>query len=353
MTVSPHIDYITERIQIAGQPINPNDMEAYLIEVIKSVKAEDLRPTYFELLMATAYYVFSRQKVDCAVIETGIGGLLDGTNVVENPSKVCVITDIGLDHTEILGNTVAQIAGQKAGIIQRGNHVVMIRQQDDVVSVIQDRVDAVGATLTILENEMTSSDDFRHRNWRLANAAVGVANSSWGVTMAQAGELPQYDPAQEANLDLFSPPGRLEVHKLLDGRTLILDGAHNPQKLAGLSRMLVQMGASDIAVVANLLKAPSSKLEDSLAVLAEFSSSLIVPNFEVMQDLGKVSVEASEFVARARSLGFSDAQVAAGPGPALQDLLHKPNKWLLVTGSLYLVAQTRSAMREAGMIDSL
>ena len=106
LTVSPHIDSITERVQINGRPLPDEQFCSELEQFLKIVKTAPQAPSFFELLYVFSLWVFARAKVDYAVVETGMGGLFDATNIVTRPDKICIITDIGLDHTHILGDTV-------------------------------------------------------------------------------------------------------------------------------------------------------------------------------------------------------------------------------------------------------
>ncbi len=121
LTVSPHIDTIAERVQIDGLPLPETEFCRELGIFLDIVEFAEAPPSYFELLYAFALWVFERQQVDYAVVETGMGGLYDATNVASRPDKVCVITDIGFDHTHILGKTLPEIAAQKVGIVHDHN----------------------------------------------------------------------------------------------------------------------------------------------------------------------------------------------------------------------------------------
>ncbi|MCA9326649.1 hypothetical protein KC976_03555, partial [Candidatus Saccharibacteria bacterium] len=120
LSVSPHVDQINERLQINGQPLSEAEFCQVLTEFLNAIKDAPVKPSYFELLTAMAFWEYARRGVDAAVMEVGLGGLLDATNVISRRDKICLITDIGLDHTEILGDTLVEIAQQKAGIIQPG-----------------------------------------------------------------------------------------------------------------------------------------------------------------------------------------------------------------------------------------
>jgi dihydrofolate synthase/folylpolyglutamate synthase len=340
LTVSPHITAINERLQIGGEPLEAVRYVAYANEFLDLVRQMDIRPTYFELLVAMAYWVFAKERVDYAVVETGLGGLLDGTNVVSRADKVCVITDIGLDHTEILGDTVEAITAQKAGIIQPGNHVVVRQQDSDIFQAIEKAVKQQQATLTVVQDEWVpdSLPELQHHNWVLALATFRYLQARDGL-----GDLTR---KQQEGVALQTPPGRWELYRYHD-KTIILDGAHNPQKLQTLSESLHVTGHTSAAVMANLVKAPEQKIRQSLEIMKAFTSHLIVPEFKVGQDLkGRQSLSAAAFAELAKSVGMSDVEIEPDAQHALRLLLARPEKALIVTGSLYLVSRVRSDIRQ-------
>lgn len=146
---SPHLVTIRERVRIGGRKISPTgliDAAEKVRQAISELNANDLRqPTFFEVYTALAFQAFADAGVDVAVIEAGLGGRLDATNVIT--PMVTVITSIDLDHTHILGNTVQEIAAEKAGIIKPGTPVVIARQTPEVHDVLAERAAQVGAPL--------------------------------------------------------------------------------------------------------------------------------------------------------------------------------------------------------------
>jgi len=146
---SPHLVTVRERLRIDGQKISSDgliDAAEKLRQAIADIEADDLRPpTFFEVYTALAFQAFSDAAVDVAVIETGLGGRLDATNVIT--PMVAVITSIGLDHTHILGKTLPEIAGEKAGIIKPGIPAVAAHQAPEVYDVLAERATQVGAPL--------------------------------------------------------------------------------------------------------------------------------------------------------------------------------------------------------------
>ena len=181
LTVSPHVDSVAERVQLNGKPLTEAEFCSRLSEFLAIVETLDIKPTYFELLYSFSFWVFAAQQVDYAVVETGMGGLYDPTNIATREDKVCIITDIGFDHMHVLGHTLPEIAAQKAGIIHRHNAVFRYRQADEVNAVIADRAARLDADLHMLAAEALAElyaggfseamADFQRHNWLLAYAA--------------------------------------------------------------------------------------------------------------------------------------------------------------------------------------
>jgi dihydrofolate synthase/folylpolyglutamate synthase len=336
LTVSPHITAINERVQVAGVPLAADRFLAYANDFFGLVRNTDLEPTYFELVIAFAYWVFAKEKVDYAVIETGLGGLLDGTNIVARSDKTCVITDIGLDHTEILGDTITKIAAQKAGIIQKHNHVIARSQDISVMEVISAAAHQQAASLQIVGSEAAPAQlpTFQHRNWAMAMAAFHYVQ--------QSDNLAQLTDTGLDAVALQTPPGRWEQYHL-DGKRIILDGGHNPQKLQALYASLRQAGITSAAVMANLTEVPdTNKITDSLSILQPITAHLIIPEFTAGQDLkSRHSVAAAQLQTYATSCGITSTMVQPDIPLALELLLQRPEATLIITGSLYLVSAVR------------
>ena len=332
LTVSPHIVAVNERVQIGGLPLEEHAFLDYFNEFLALLAQAHLRPTYFESLVALAYWVFAREKVDYCVVETGFGGLLDGTNTITRADKVCVITNIGLDHTHILGDTVEKIAYQKAGIIQPGNYVLVRAQQESVMEVFRSRAHDQKATLY----EVSASEapnflpEFQHQNWAMASEAYHY--------LVERDGLPELTLAQLEYAAHQTPPGRGEVYEIGD-KTIILDGAHNPQKLEALLHSLEREGYTSGAILASFVESPDSKLDSCIELLSDFATHWIVPEFQVGQDImNRKSFTADYVIERASS---SKMQKVPEINEAFQMLLKRPEKTLLITGSLYLVSLLR------------
>lgn len=147
---SPFIETFEERIRVDGANISSGDLTDVTLSVREQAEAMDDHPTEFELMCAVALVHFARRACDIVVMEVGLGGRLDATNVIDAP-EVCVIARIGFDHTDLLGTTLAQIAGEKAGIVKRGAAVVSYPQEPEAMEVVVRAAEAVGAPLLITD----------------------------------------------------------------------------------------------------------------------------------------------------------------------------------------------------------
>ncbi|TAH32523.1 hypothetical protein EYC59_05800 [Candidatus Saccharibacteria bacterium] len=339
LTVSPHVSEINERVQVDLVPLSEKEYCQELSEFLRLIEPFPIRPTYFELLVAFAYWEFARQKVEYAVVEVGLGGLLDGTNVVQRRDKVCVITDIGLDHVNVLGSDLVSIAAQKAGIILRENDVFVHVQPEEVMQVFRNVVDDKDAKLHVVTEDKIAGSDlppFQQRNWTLAKAAFDF--------VAERDGLPALHTSTEGETQHTVVPGRMETVRIGD-KTVILDGAHNAQKLGALSVALrEQFGEEPVAALVGMM---DDKEEYLKAALAELDSihSLIATKINLGQDVPRQALSPETIRVLAQEAGIQHTEIVAEPTEALQRLLKRPERVLLITGSLYLVSMLRAKLQ--------
>jgi dihydrofolate synthase/folylpolyglutamate synthase len=250
---SPHLHSMLERIAIGGRPIEAERFLAAYDEVIPFVEIVDARSildggppmTYFEVLVAVAYAAFADLPVDVAVVEVGMGGSWDATNVVD--ATVSVITPIAIDHTRFLGDTIEQIATEKAGIIKADAITVAGHQlEPDAVEVVVDRANDVGSRLVVEGTDFgvtardvavggqqmsvrglaAQYDDLflpLHGTHQTQNAAVAIAAVE---AFLGGGEQPLDIDVLRAGLAAVESPGRLEIVRR--SPTVLVDAAHNP-----------------------------------------------------------------------------------------------------------------------------
>ena len=261
LTISPHLQDLRERIQINGAPIDIEDfVETYQeLKPIVDLVEENLgqKISFFEFMTAMAFTSFASSAVDVAVIEVGMGGTWDATNLVV-PS-VCVITPIDLDHQQFLGNTITEIAGEKAGIIKSDTVVVSAEQQPDAETVlrnrakecgveisfrgndfgVESRMSAVGGQVLTLRGHFSVYENlllplFGEHQAENASLALAAIEKFFGVSE----ERPQI--SSDLLLEGFgsvTSPGRLEI--IQRNPTVLIDVAHNPHGAGALRKALL------------------------------------------------------------------------------------------------------------------
>ena len=248
---SPHIKDIRERIRVNGKMITQKEFVSAYEAVVGRGRARPDEHTYFEALTAMAFLHFARHKVDIAVVETGLGGRLDSTNVC--PPFLSVITRIGHDHTAVLGNTLAKIAGEKAGIIKPGAPVVALRQHHSVNRVIErtarrkksvafwaDRKNIPTAIMDAMP-EGYQNNKFFIENLSIACAAVEALDGK-GTRVAEK--------HLRKSVSTLNMPARMQwstLHKSRGRVRMLVDAAHNPPAARAL-RHEIERTAGDAPV---------------------------------------------------------------------------------------------------------
>lgn len=339
LTVSPHVDEVNERVQINLEPLDEQTYCAYFRKFLKNVEATGIKPTYFELLVAFAFWVFAQEEVDYAVVEVGLGGLLDATNVMTRADKICIITDIGLDHTTVLGRTIPAIAAQKSGIIGQHNTVVIYQQDEKIMNVVREVADQEHATLheVIVAPQQSLPRNlslYQQRNWYLALCATGI--------IRERDDKPDLKQSQLAKSTRVAIPARMEVLKR-GGKTVILDAAHNAQKIETLVRSLkAKYPGESMAILMGLIYGKSEHIKPCLIQLTSIASHLIITSFASAQDMRKVSIRPSKIAEASHMLGFDKWEIVSDPKDAYRVLLHRPEKIVLITGSFFLLNDIRS-----------
>jgi dihydrofolate synthase / folylpolyglutamate synthase len=343
LSVSPHVDEVNERVQIDLQPLTEKVFCKELSQFIDVVKATTVKPTYFELLVAFAFWYFERQNVDYAVIEVGLGGLLDGTNIITNKDKISVITDIGLDHVHILGKNIPEITEQKAGIIQPHNAVFMYRQGSEVMNVVKERCLQQHAQLCELDkDEAADLDDippFQKRNFGLAKAVFDSLQERDNLPKLTAGKL---KTAAHINI-----PARMEIVEF-NGKTVIVDGSHNAQKMAALAAGLKKLFPDQpIAAMVSFVAHKEPYAPEALSELLPLLQSLAITTFEGSQDDRHKSLPAKTISQICDEHGFKNYKVIAEPKKAFEHLTKQSEPVLVVTGSFYLLNHIRPLILKA------
>lgn len=343
LIVSPHVHTVKERAQINGEPLSDEVYLCYFNEFLDI--ASDIELTYIEFLVVFAFWLFAQLKVDYIVVEVGMGGRLDPTNVLTNPNTVRGITDIGFDHMEFLGKTLTSIATEKAGIIHASDIVVMNSQPEEVVSTIKQKTQDVGAQFKILNESTDTSLEslalYQQRNWQLAHALISSR-------LKIDGQPPLSKVAITASLN--TPiPGRFE-QKLINETEVILDAAHNPQKITALleSLKVYEPNKKPVIVVAfGANKADSA--EESLSLLEGVASHIIVTEFHLDFSGNHEAIEAKAIanLSQNQNLLTIEPQLHAALENALA-YAEEHDTYVVITGSFYLLDNTYPLLKDFG-----
>ena len=374
MFTSPYIERFEERIRVNSAMISPDELRDVTLAVREHAEAmaEETggHPTEFELMTAVALEHFTRCGCDIVVLEVGLGGRLDSTNVIDAP-EACVIARIGLDHTALLGNTLAAIAGEKAGIIKEGSAVVSWPQESEAMAVIEHAAAEHGCELRVpdfaqLEEGAIRWEDgaspfrsFSYREWiDLRTGILGsyqpqnatVALEAVDVLRGRGWRIP--DEAVRAGVAQTRWPGRFEIVEggsSPDGFAIVVDGGHNPQGARALADSLAEVfpGRKPVFVIGVLEdKDYPRMLEDVLPLGSAFVcvtpyNPRALPAHKLArairwtgQDLLGCSACVNPVVAR----DFEDAIRRARE-------LVDPDGLICAFGSLYSVAALKEAVR--------
>lgn len=236
---SPYLFRFNERMQINGRPIDDAVLAALVTRIRPLADAMEDHPTEFELMTAAALLWFAEERCDAIVLEVGLGGRFDATNVIERP-EAAVIMNIGLDHTAVLGDTVEQIAREKAGIVKPGCDVVLYPQTESVAAVIRERCEALGARLhtaelsrLVPEFDSLEGQVFTYKGIPCAIPLLGAHQQKNAAVVLELVEVLRArgwtleEDAVEHGLYAVSWPARFElVH---EAPYFVVDGGHNPQ----------------------------------------------------------------------------------------------------------------------------
>lgn len=340
---SPHLVSIGERIQVDRRPL-PDERVVALAEILRPHHAAiaaaepDLAPTFFELITAAAWIEFALRRVDVIVLETGLGGRLDATNICE--PEVCVITSIGLDHQEYLGPTLAHIAAEKAGILKPGVPAVIGLVPPSAEAVIAARAQAIGAPLYWLKDYFP--DGLPETNLVGAHQRANAGLALLACELAEG--LPVSEATAREALRHVDWAGRWQRLTLADGRALIVDGSHNEEGVRAVVPLLAA-GPPPTLVVGALGAERAQALLAAVAPLAA-RLHLVAPDNER-------ACRPAELAALLPPADQAKAAVATVaelfPAPGVCRALGDP---IVVLGSLYLVGEVLARFHGGALPDA-
>ncbi|MFS8050814.1 bifunctional folylpolyglutamate synthase/dihydrofolate synthase [Rhizobium sp. BR 314] len=353
---SPHVDRVNERVSVLGSEVDDEALAKAIMQVLdryegaKQAATAGEDATWFDVITAAAFVVFRDAGLNWAVVEVGLGGRLDSTNVVFG--EVAIVTNIGLEHTEILGTTREAIAREKVGILKPGATLATTLGADDEAGrVLQERADQLGCD--VLRTDLAGDATIAETNIALVGLVLehlgrqGESVLEGDVKGRPIGpELLQPDVVAKARL-----PGRMERFDfvlpaaLRRGREtvpLIMDGAHVPFNIEAVLRDITRLSDVSGECVAVVALASDKDAPGFLGVLSRYVSDAV---FTEASGSGRAHV-AEELAEIWRSLGMA-GEVEPDPHKALDRALEKASErggWILVTGSLYLVGALRNTV---------
>jgi dihydrofolate synthase/folylpolyglutamate synthase len=345
---SPHLVKLGERVQVARHRLREEEIVAYVRELRPiaeqlGARDPDEHPTFFEFMTAMAFLQFARQRCDIAIVEVGLGGRLDATNVVQ--PEVSVITSIGMDHCEFLGHELSQIAREKAGIIKPGRPVVIGRMPHEAETTIRAIAAERGAPLVSVAEKFGADlaryphtnleGDYQRWNAATATLAARLLAPRWKIDAA----------AIAHGLEHVDWPGRWQ-RVLLGGRLTILDASHNPEGAqvldSNLAHLVAETGRAPVVITGVL---GAVRAQPLLEVICRHAREvhLVVP--QQARACSHAELEAllpptfRGRVVRATVEGLFPAPDRCTAG--------EPSDAIVVTGSIYLLGEVMARIEPA------
>jgi dihydrofolate synthase/folylpolyglutamate synthase len=360
--VKPHLHSMTERACIDGEPIEEQrfaELLAGMLPSIERVTAIAGRPSYYEVLLALAFLYFARECVEAAVIEVGLGGRLDGTNVIV--PEVAVITSVDYDHTDVLGDTIEAIAAEKAGIAKPNVPLVVGTTNAQALTVIERVASRVNAPV-IRIHDVTSLEllrgDGRHFRVKTARASYDVSLSVFGsfqrenarcaiVTLEALPEKLRPNVADvSGGLGEALIPGRMEIVEA--DPVVVLDIAHNAEKARHLVEALRERFPSR-RVRAVVAVGHGKDAKAIVTALAPIAGAFVFTTFAAT---GRHALSPEDLLEYARAEGIR-AEAISDPTEAFSHACEQAeeDEIILVTGSTFIVSELRQAVLSGASLD--
>jgi len=360
---SPHLVHFHERIRIAGRLISEEELAATLEEC--EIANDNAPITFFEITTAAAFLAFSRHRADAVILEVGLGGRYDATNVVD-PVAAC-ITPVALDHQEFLGDSLAAIATEKAGIIKRGRHAILGPQDDEAKAVLMRRADQLGAPLYVYGEDFSGYSEHGRFVYQDSDGLLDlpmpklpgrhqIGNASMAIAvLRRVGGRFARETGIEWGLKNVEWPARLQrltrgplVEAAPEGAEVWLDGGHNPHGGAMIAQTMAdfeERASKPLYLICGMLKT-----KDAVGYLLPFRG--LAKHVTTVTITGEsATLGAGALYDAARTAGLE-----ASPADDMLDAMMQVSAWsraregegaprILICGSLYLAGQV---LRENG-----
>jgi dihydrofolate synthase/folylpolyglutamate synthase len=348
---SPHLARFHERIRLAGELISEPALTALLDECVRVNGPDEI--TFFEITTCAAFLAFARTKADWTLLEVGLGGRLDATNVVDQP-RLTIITPVSMDHEAFLGDTIAKIAGEKAGIIKRGVPCIVGPQHPDGLAVIEAKAAATGAPLWVFgqhwnvweeRGRLIYQDENGLLDLPLPNLPGPHQVQNAGAAIAALRFLGKAEAACEAAVTRAFWPARMQrlrhgpLVELAPQVELWLDGGHNPAGGEAVAATLARMPKRETHLICGMLNT-----KDVTAYMRPLAPQVtLLHAVSIPGEKNTLPAEATRDAARAAGM---NAVTAASVAEALAGIAARsPDARVLICGSLYLAG---TVLRENG-----
>ncbi|MBI4849246.1 MAG: bifunctional folylpolyglutamate synthase/dihydrofolate synthase [Nitrospirae bacterium] len=366
---SPHLVSFTERIRINGQRIEESEVINIAAMIRDLLTGTDLNPTFFEFVTAMAFYYFAQNKVDWAVIETGMGGRLDSTNVIL--PEVSIITNISLDHCEFLGESISDITFEKAGIIKPGVPVITSSANPEVVQQLSEIAGSLGSAvhvygkdfkgvLTAMDYKQIDFDYSGYNNYgNLSMSLSGRYQLYNACTAVRACEILREkgftisDGSIRRGLLNIKLEGRLE--KVSDSPPIFIDGAHNPEAAASLAESVREL-FPDKKIILIVGVMDDKDVNGVLGPLVRIAESIILtkPRYDRAaspERLENIIIGLKESGMNITSSITKTDDISSALNIA-KDLCRDDNI-ILVTGSFYTTGEVKEVLGTTGVFTTL
>ncbi len=367
---SPHLVSFTERIQVNGVQISEDEVVSLIDMIRESFEGTDLNPTFFEVITALAFYYFSMKKVDWAVIETGMGGRFDATNILK--PEVCIITNIDLDHAEYLGDTIPEITHEKAGIIKPGIPVVTAAHQPETIKQLSKSAAGNGSILHTYNKEFSGtliSSGFKELKFdykgdiTLENISLNLSGSHQMMNASLTVRTAELLSSKHKTITTksirkgllkASLEGRLEV--VSDDPFIILDGAHNPESARRLAISISEFFTDKRKImIVGVMK--DKDIEGILKPLLEVSDHIILtrPEGDRAATADELNEKVTGIIKKCRNRCDASVTLTGDADEALQAAkgICDEKSIICVTGSFYTIGKIKELLGSKGVLSGL
>ena len=350
---SPHLSFFEERIKINGEPIQKDRLAEIIGKIKNATDKMNDKPTEFEIATAAAFLYFAEENCDIAVLETGLGGRLDSTNIIKSP-LLSVVTGIALDHTAVLGDTVEKIAAEKAGIIKPGVPVVTGDCPKDAKEVLIKKAESEGCEIIFADEKRIKDKTFSLSGTRFTAKPYGeitlglaginqLGNAAVAITAAESlkkSGVPLTGEAVKKGLAGTVWQARFEA--LSYDPVIIYDGAHNPQGASALAENIKAIcGGRVILAMGVMADKEYSAMVKTLLPYALCAFTVTPDNPRALAS----AALADEFMKRGVN-AKAFRSVAEGVTAATKEA-KKENLPLIICGSLYMYSDAAGAVKKA------